>query len=366
VELSVLALCRYSSRAASSRQRFVLYRDSLKNLGINVTISSFFDDGYLLARYAGRPIWQAAVRAYARRIYRLLSLAHYDLLWVEKEMLPYLPAFFERFLFRKMPYVIDIDDAWYLNYSNHSSSLVRRFLGMKFEELIRHSALTLVGNNYLAQWARANGAASVAVVPTVVDLDRYPARPPQNGPFTIGWIGTPMTVRYLEHIAEPLREICDGTGAQLRIIGDTNFRMPGVASVSHPWQHATEAELISQCHIGIMPLPHDPWIHGKCGYKLVQFLAAGRAVIATRTEANEAIIGGSEAGFVATTDADWTRALACLRDQPELREQMGATGRRRVQRGYCLAATAGDLARNLFAAAGLARAPHFMKDLAAL
>jgi glycosyltransferase involved in cell wall biosynthesis len=350
--LSVLALCRYSSIGASSRQRFFIYRDALKSVGIDTTIAQFFDDSYLLARYSGKSIWQAAARAYAHRIYTLLSLKQYDLLWVEKEMVPFLPVKIERLLFRNHPYVIDIDDAWFFKYQNHRSHFVRYSLGSKFEQLVRGSALTLVGNEYLGTWAKTSGAPNVHFLPTIVDLHQYQQRPPPDGPFTIGWIGTPMTVRYLEHIAAPLRQLCDGTTAQLRIIGDTNFRLAGVCSVSDPWDKATEAQLISRCHIGIMPLPDDPWVHGKCGYKLIQFLAAGRAVVTTPTEANRAILGDGKAGFLAATDDEWLRALTQLRDDPQLRAQMAAAGRCLVEQDYCLSATVGDLARHLFAAAG--------------
>ena len=352
MSLSVLALCRYSQLGASSRQRFLLYRHPLRAAGIDVTVAEFFDNAYLLARYSGSPTWQCAMRAYARRIYRILSLGRYDLLWIEKEMLPFLPARFERFLCGKIPYVIDIDDAWFFRYRNHSSPLVRRLLGFKFEKLVRDSALTLAGNAYLGAWAEASGAKRVQLLPTVVDLLHYPSHPPADGVFTIGWIGTPMTVGYLEHIAEPLRQICDGETARLRVIGDTNFRLPGVATVNDAWGEATEAGLIARCHIGIMPLPDDPWVHGKCGYKLIQFLAAGRAVVATATEANRMIIGDGKAGFLATTEDDWIKALRCLRDDPELRARMAAAGRSRVERHYSLSATADGLIRELYAAAG--------------
>jgi glycosyltransferase involved in cell wall biosynthesis len=352
VPLSVLALSRYSALGASSRQRILLYCDSLKDFGVDVTVSEFFDDTYLLARYGGRRTWRAAARAFARRFHRIASLGRYDLIWIEKEMLPYLPASLENLFLRDIPYVIDIDDAWFFLYRNHDWPIVRRLLGMKFEQLVGHSAMTLVGNDYLGAWAKSSGARAVRLVPTVVDVDRYPTRDVGEGPFTIGWIGTPMTVRYLEHIAEPLRQICDGKKARLRIIGDTEFRISGVVSISHKWSEIAEADLISQCHIGIMPLPDDPWIHGKCGYKIIQFLGASRAVVATPTEANLAILGNGKAGFLAATNEEWMGALTRLREEPRLREEMGAAGRQQVQETYCLKATAAQLGRDLFAAAG--------------
>lgn len=353
--VSVLGLCRYSHLGASSRQRFLLYRSRLENAGFDVRMAAFFDDAYLRARHSGASIWRAAARAYARRLRSLLSIGGYDLLWIEKEMLPYLPAALERLLYLGVPYVIDIDDAWFYHYRNHGSSWARRLLGEKFEKLVRHSALVLAGNGYLGEWAKASGARNVQLLPTIVDLQRYPVRPPPgDGPFTIGWIGTPMTVRYLEHIAAPLRRICDGKTARLCIIGDTTFRLPGVASISEPWDEANEAEQVARCHIGIMPLPDDPWVQGKCGYKIIQFAAAGRAVVATPTAANRAILGGGEAGFLAATEDDWVKALTRLRDDPRLRAQMARAGRRLVERSYCLDATADRLVQHLLAAAGKA------------
>ena len=44
----------------------------------------------------------------------------------------------------------------------------------KHRELIRGAALVVAGNDYLASYARDAGAARVEIVPTVVDLQRYP------------------------------------------------------------------------------------------------------------------------------------------------------------------------------------------------
>jgi glycosyltransferase involved in cell wall biosynthesis len=352
---SILLLSRYGERGASSRQRLFLYRRALTDAGAAVTTAAFFDDAYLTARYSGGPLWYFAATALARRIARLCALGRFDLVWIEKEAMPWMPGWLEGRALRTVPYVVDIDDAWFLHYRDHRSPLIRKLLGTKLESVARHAALTVAGNEYLAQWARDGGARSVMVTPTVVDLDRYPVRPPPEGPFTIGWIGTPMTAHYLDLVAEPLRRLCQETDARLLVIGDDGFSLPGIRCVHAAWEERTEAELLSRCHVGIMPLPASAWSEGKCGYKLIQLMAAGRPVVASPTSANRAILDGGKAGIVADTAEDWHRALARLRDDAAFRRELGAAGRRRVERYYSLSVTAEPLVTALFAAAGCPR-----------
>ena len=353
--LSVLLLSRYARRGASSRVRFYIYKEALERAGIALTVAPFFDDHYLTALYANAPVWQSALRAYGRRLLRLLTTHRYDLLWIEKEVLPWLPAWLERLTIGRVPYVLDFDDAWFLRYHEHRSRLIRMLCRGKLERVARNAALTTAGTRYLAQWASDSGADEVLLLPAVVDLAHYPLRPPPDGPFTIGWIGMPSTAPYLTHIAEPLRRLCCNEAAQLVVIGAERFALDGVPIRHAPWDEQTEAELLSRCHVGIMPLPDDPWTRGKCGYKLIQYMATGRPAVASPVGANTTIVRHGENGFLASTSQEWFDALIRLRRDPVLRLEMGMAGRRVVENRYCIQVTAGTLAQALFAAAGRAR-----------
>jgi glycosyltransferase involved in cell wall biosynthesis len=95
-------------------------------------------------------------------------------------------------------------------------------------------------------------------------------------------------------------------------------------------------ELLQDIDIGVMPLPDTPWERGKCGYKLIQYMACGKPVVASPVGVNSEIVRHGESGFLAETDAEWEEALTMLAADPGLRQRMGAAGRRRVEEEYSL------------------------------
>src|SRR6266849_2031204 len=248
--LSVLLLSRYARRGPSSRVRFYIYEDALARAGISLTFAPFFEDDYLIALYGKASTWRAALSAYWRRLLQLASTRRYDLLWIEKELMPWLPAWFERTVIGSVPYAVDFDDAWFLRYRQHRFPPLRALLRDKLERIVRDAALTVVGNQYLAEWARDSGARAILPLPTVVDVAHYSVRPRPDGPFTIGWIGTPSNAANLTQIVEPLRRRCRDGSSRLLVIGAEGFTMEGIPIERAPWDEDTEAELLSRCDVG--------------------------------------------------------------------------------------------------------------------
>lgn len=352
---SVLLLSRYDRLGASSRLRFLDFLPALDAVGVRVTAAPLFDDAYLHDLYAGRRQSPARLAAaYARRLTRLLSARRHDLVWLEKEALPWLPSWIERGLLGGVPYVMDLDDAWFHRYGLHRSALVRGMLGGKLERLARHARLVIAGNDHLADWARASGAGAVLLLPTVVDLERYPppTTPPER-PFTIGWMGSPSSAPYLGLMADALAQL-DGR-ARLLLVGAHGAEPPGLpvgVPVEHaPWSEESEAAVLARFDVGVMPLPDGPWERGKCGYKLIQYMASGLPVVASPVGVNGTLVRDGENGFLAVEPAEWASALNRLAADPALRARMGAAGRRMVEERYCLQAVAPRLADALTGAA---------------
>jgi glycosyltransferase involved in cell wall biosynthesis len=337
--MRVLALTRYARRGASSRLRFEQFVPGLATRGIEVTISPLLDAAYLERRYAGgRTDVVSLARAYASRAAHLLGRNAWDLVWLEKEAFPWLPDLVERRFPRdRVPYVVDFDDAWFHRYDQHRSWLVRHVLGGKLDGVMRRAAVVCAGNEYIADHARRTGASRVELVPTVVDATRYDvALPPRAGPFTVGWIGTPLTAGYLQGLAPVLREVAGARPLRLSAVGASPFQLDGVEVLTPPWSEDGEAAMIAGFDVGVMPLPDSPWERGKCGYKLIQYMASGKPVVASPVGVNTTLVRDGENGFLANDPASWKQSLIALYDDAALRQTMGAAGRRLVAGSYDL------------------------------
>lgn len=312
-------------------------------------VMPLFDEAYLVHRYqSGRGHAGDILRAFMRRLAALVSARCFDLVIIEKEVLPYFPALPERVLgWLGVPYVVDYDDALFHQYDRHESWWVRHMLGDKIARVMRGAQLVTVGNSYLADYALRAGALRIEIIPTVVDLARYPApqvKPVSNIPLTIGWIGSPSTAMYMQAIALALAEVCAGGRARVRLIGSGPIDLPGVPVEVLSWDESTEVAAMRQFDVGIMPLPDDPWERGKCGLKLIQYMGCGLPVVASPVGVNREIVEHGVNGFLASTIEEWQQALQGLLLDIGLRQRMGQAGRKKVEENYSLQVTAPKLA----------------------
>ena len=327
---------------ASSRLRSLQYIPALESKGFEVFCNCLFDDRYLedLYRYKRRSI-HVLLLSYFRRLCAVFSFYKYDVIWIEYEVFPYLPAFVERLLsFLSKPYVVDYDDAVFHNYDQSSVGLVRYFLGRKIDVVMRKSACVIAGNRYIAEHAARAGADNVVIVPTVVDFARYRPRHSAVGKdIVIGWIGSPSTQHYLLSIRRSLINACRLYGAKLMLVGaDSSIKdsFPEINVEIRPWSEDSEAEMVSMMDVGIMPLLDAPWEKGKCGYKLIQYMASSVPVIASPVGVNVEIVTDSQCGFLAVDEGQWDHAFSQLLSSFTTRERMGRLGRAAVERYYSL------------------------------
>jgi glycosyltransferase involved in cell wall biosynthesis len=354
--VKLLVLTKYGRLGASSRVRFFQYLSSFQQVDFRITLQPLLSDDFLSARYQSGSygLW-SLLRAYVRRLCSLMSRKNFDLVWIEKESLPWVPLWFELSMLRGVPFVLDYDDAVFHNYDQHARAWVRRLFGYRLDGLMAQATLVMGGNNYLAQRASAAGACWVEVVPTVVDLERY-TQPFKDRLFCdvprIVWIGSPTTAAYLQLIREPLRVLAARKAFILRVIGGGAVDLPGVQVESVPWSEAAEVESISACQVGVMPLQDSLWERGKCGYKLIQYMACGLPVVASAVGVNPEIVRHGENGYLVTSPTEWLTALEKLLDDASLRKTMGAAGRGRVESDYCIQSTGPRVAHMLRLAAG--------------
>ena len=218
--MNVLFFTKYGKLGASSRYRTYQYLPLLEREGIRCTISSLFTDEYLTARYRmGRPGIASVLRGFFRRLSVFQGVDSYDLVVVEKELLPYMPIYLEQWLLNKTrAYTLDFDDALFHMYDHHRRFVVRGILGDKYPRLISGASLITAGNSYIAGYAR-QFAKRVEILPTVIDITKCPVKAETKEIFTIGWIGTPNTQKYLQLIAAPLRRFFEQRKGRFLAIG---------------------------------------------------------------------------------------------------------------------------------------------------
>lgn len=360
--MRILLLSRYEDLGASSRMRTYKYLPYLEKQGMAITVAPLLSNAYLHMLYQShRRDLRTTLAAYLRRIRQLTSARRYDLLWIEKELFPMLPAWVERLLSTlKIPYVVDYDDATFHSYDLHQRAVVRRLMGHKIDAVMRGAALVVAGNSYLADRARQAGARQVEIIPTVVDVARY-APPDEHqhssdgAGFTVGWIGSPATAKYLEVIQPALAALQETPAVRCVFIGSGPVDMGGVPVEIRKWTEDTETADVASLDTGVMPLLDSPWERGKCGYKLIQYMACGLPVVASPVGVNKDIIQHGENGFLAESTEDWIEALRTLQADPVLRRRMGRAGRQQVEAHYSLQVNAPRLAELLQQAAAQPR-----------
>ncbi len=341
--MKVLLLSRYGPLGASSRVRFLQFLPYLQAKGIELAVKPLLSDTYLKALYNGGSRWREVLNGYTTRILALLTARRFDVLIIEKELFPFMPAIAERFLkLRGVPYVVDYDDALFHRYDCHPNPWVRQLLGQKIDSVMRHAECVTAGNQYLAERAHKAGAKKVQIIPTVVDADRYqPKQKADAAVLTVGWIGSPQTSRYLKPLLPMFESLKQELPVRFVAVGANSKDFEGTPVEVWPWTEESEVESVQQFDIGVMPLVDSPWERGKCGYKLIQYLACGVPVVASPVGVNCEIVKEGENGRLADSVEQWHQALGAMlkAGQPRL-AKMGNAGRKQVVDWFSLQAQA--------------------------
>jgi glycosyltransferase involved in cell wall biosynthesis len=207
----------------------------------------------------------------------------------------------------------------------------------------------ITGNALIADFARSAGG-RVEWVEYAVDVARYPVRRhAARTPTIIGYVAT-MPDEFLPLVAEPLRRVCERTGARVRVVGGTG-RPAADGLDAHldwePWSEEVEYSLFADLDVAIMPLSDTEHNRGKEPYKIKEYMAAGLPIVASPVGHNLRVVEEGRHGYLPRSPEGWEEALERLVLDPELRQRMGAEGRALVQERWDYPRLLADLARVL-------------------
>lgn len=310
--------------ALIERPGHVCYRYRLEAFG-----PALADAGWTLKPLAlARSSWPA--------LGELAQVAAADAVLLQRRLLPWWRMRLIRAAARRL--IFDLDDAVFFrdfNASRPAESWQRRG---RFQAIVRAADAVLAGNRYLQREAARAGARSAPwVFPTCIEPSRYALARHERpaGQVQLAWIGSHATAQALTALQPMLAaagQRCEAM--ELKLISDRAPELPGVAARLCPWSTQTEADQLAEADVGITFLPDHPWSDGKCGLKVLQYMAAGLPVVANPIGMHPVLVRHGETGFLASTPEDWGEAVARLARSPELRRAMGQAGRAFVERHY--------------------------------
>lgn len=358
--MKVLGLASYPAEAAATRFRLQQFVGPLRELGIDLTISSFLGSAQFRSLYESKGVAGKALgmlRPLGERIAKTFSVRKYDLIFVQREAMIFGPGFFE-WLYRKIgnvPMVLDLDDATYISYVSPSYGRLGsalKFFG-KTDNLIRNAEAVVCGNRFIAEHVESLGTRAV-IVPTIVDTDRfYPAEKTNDIP-VIGWIGTHSTYPFLEWLFPVLERLAEKHRFILRVIGAgrAEISIKGMEIDSRKWSLEREIEDFQTLDIGLYPLTlsdsaNKEWLLGKSGFKAVQYMAVGVPFVMSPVGVGAEMGVPGETHLNAETLEDWYNSLNTLLSDVELRTQMGERCREHSVKYYSVPVHAEILAEVL-------------------
>jgi len=296
---------------ASFRQRIAVYLDILRDNGIECEV----------ARFPPGPLAR-------RKLFK--QATDFDGLFLHKKRLNTFDAFWLRRYAKKVIY--DFDDA--VMYSDKHPDRLSRRRQKSFQRTAKLADMIISGNSYLAEHARKFNP-NVSILPTGLDINSHKLEvcPKNDRKIRLVWIGTKSTLRYLKEIKPTLEEIGSHfDNVVLRIISTHFLDLQKMVVEKRLWSEQTQGSDLVTSDIGLAPLPDDLFTRGKCGHKILEYAAAGLPVVASPVGVNSEYVRDGVNGFLASDCSEWVDKISRLLTDPQLREQMGRTGRKNVQR----------------------------------
>ena len=289
---------------ASFRQRIGAYLNFFHDNGINCEVAKL--PAGSLAR---------------RKLFK--QATDFDGLFLHKKRLNSLDAFWVSRYARKVIY--DFDDA--IMYSDKHTDRPSHKRQKSFKRTVRLADMVIAGNSYLAEHARKSNT-SVNVLPTGLDTHTYkPKADLKNNNLHLVWIGSESTLGYLAELKPALEEIGSRfDNVVLRIICDVFFDLNNLEVEKCLWSLKKEVIDLVTSDIGLAPLPDNRFTRGKCGFKILQYAAAGLPVVASPVGANAEYVQDGAMGFLVTDTRQWVDRITELIENPNLRKRMGREG----------------------------------------
>jgi len=274
----------------------------------------------------------------AARAGLLLKLKSYDVVVLQKKLFG--PGTLKLIRSANPKLIYDFDDAVMFHEVERGEPLSGKFFS-RFVNTVSSCRGVIAGNSYLASFAEAAAPDNVKVItlPTPVDTDAITPIDKMPGKrVVIGWMGTKGNLQELMRLEPVLEDVLtEHPSAVLKVVSNAKPSFNTLHYDFKQWNAADESEDLAGFDIGLMPLDDNIWTRGKGGYKLLQYMSAGVASIASPVGINIDIVNKRNCGILASGPDDWRNAIDRLIRDESLRDKFGRKGRERVVAEYSTA-----------------------------
>ena len=336
------------NRSPSQRYRFEQYLDYFKSQGFDWELSEIITENDDKVFYApGNYMAKAWIllKSIFIRFQDLQRAKSFDIIFIQREALLLGSSYFEKQFFKKHKVIFDFDDSiWLLDTSPENKKFEFLKNPDKTKINIAHAHAVIAGNQFLANYAKQFNKNTI-VIPTTIDTEFHIPKPelrgfdsaqPDKEKIVIGWSGSISTIKHFEMAISALKQIQTQhpNKIEIHVIGQGSYSHPKINVISKNWSSKTEVDDLNCFDIGIMPLPNDEWVKGKCGLKGLSYMACGIATIMSNVGVNSDIIEHGKNGFLAETEQEWVNCLSLLIENNDLRHKIGQAGRETVVKNY--------------------------------
>lgn len=268
-----------------------------------------------------------------RRIKLFRELKDYDVVFLHRKLLSSLELYALRKNSKRLFY--DFDDALMFKDSKNAAQDSPKRMA-RFVRTVRSADLVIAGNEYLKSFAIKENPKTF-IIPTPIDMQRYLEKPYKASldEFIIGWIGSCSTLFYLKRLRSVWDALFDKyPQVRLKIISNAFFDCDRMPVIKKEWKYEEEIDDLHTLNVGLMPLTDDPWSRGKCGFKLLQYMAVGVPAVCSPVGVNREIVADGLNGFWACNEAEWIDKIGELIKDIKLRDEMGKRARKTVREQY--------------------------------
>ena len=290
--------------------------------------------------------WSLCIRSIERgtfgRWLQFARLPSFDTVILQRKLLPQWHLRTLRRRVRRL--VFDFDDAVLYRDSYDLRGPHCPHRARRFAATVRAADVVVAGNDFLADCALRAGARAdrVRMIPTCVAPEHYEPRPRdvEHRPgLELVWIGSSSTLQGIRQ-RRPLWERLarEVPGVRLKLICDRGLDLGAMPVVAVPWEGTTEASELAAADVGVTWVPDDLWSRGKCGLKVLQYMAAGLPVLANPVGVHQEMVRPGVNGFLPATDDEWVSAVRVLAHESAACHRLGQRARQTIEADYSVAA----------------------------